>query len=139
MCLLPVLYICMCLHDSVSLVWIVFFFFKQKTAYEMRISDWSSDVCSSDLVDLGTMPLVDLTRFLACQLTDVESGMSLLFSTGLEMEGLPAERHAALLRRVIASKEAFFRYLRLLLSELDAPFAAARAAQAGPGDRKSVV
>src|SRR3546814_6395987 len=29
----------------------VFFFFKQKTAYEMRISDWSSDVCSSDLAD----------------------------------------------------------------------------------------
>src|SRR3546814_3049481 len=29
----------------------MFFFFKQKTAYEMRISDWSSDVCSSDLVD----------------------------------------------------------------------------------------
>src|SRR3546814_5075166 len=29
---------------------LVFFFFKQKTAYEMRISDWSSDVCSSDLV-----------------------------------------------------------------------------------------
>src|SRR3546814_5114887 len=29
----------------------VFFFFKQKTAYEMRISDWSSDVCSSDLSD----------------------------------------------------------------------------------------
>src|SRR3546814_6084744 len=37
---------CMC-----PSVWffIVFFFFKQKTAYEMRISDWSSDVCSSDL------------------------------------------------------------------------------------------
>src|SRR3546814_9312510 len=29
------------------------FFFKQKTAYEMRISDWTSDVCSSDLVELG--------------------------------------------------------------------------------------
>src|SRR3546814_4868751 len=29
----------------------LFFFFKQKTAYEMRISDWSSDVCSSDLLD----------------------------------------------------------------------------------------
>src|SRR3546814_13594952 len=29
----------------------MFFFFKQKTAYEMRISDWSSDVCSSDLLD----------------------------------------------------------------------------------------
>src|SRR3546814_10757341 len=30
-------------------VFYCFFFFKQKTAYEMRISDWSSDVCSSDL------------------------------------------------------------------------------------------
>src|SRR3546814_16942422 len=30
---------------------VFFFFFKQKTAYEMRISDWSSDVCSSDLTD----------------------------------------------------------------------------------------
>src|SRR3546814_7724161 len=29
----------------------MFFFFKQKTAYEMRISDWSSDVCSSDLLE----------------------------------------------------------------------------------------
>src|SRR3546814_13598193 len=35
----------MCYHDC-----LVFFFFKQKTAYEMRISDWSSDVCSSDLL-----------------------------------------------------------------------------------------
>src|SRR3546814_9261523 len=33
-----------------------FFFFKQKTAYEMRISDWSSDVCSSDL-QVGTKAL----------------------------------------------------------------------------------
>src|SRR3546814_3758025 len=33
-----------------------FFFFKQKTAYEMRISDWSSDVCSSDLLLLGLRP-----------------------------------------------------------------------------------
>src|SRR3546814_5461261 len=40
------------------LLWIaflVFFFFKQKTAYEMRISDWSSDVCSSDL-EPGSLP-----------------------------------------------------------------------------------
>src|SRR3546814_9363243 len=34
------------------LVWL--FFFKQKTAYEMRISDWSSDVCSSDLLETAT-------------------------------------------------------------------------------------
>src|SRR3546814_6638785 len=32
---------------------VVFFFFKQKTAYELRISDWSSDVCSSDLALLA--------------------------------------------------------------------------------------
>src|SRR3546814_6118871 len=34
----------------------VIFFFKQKTAYEMRISDWSSDVCSSDLVEEEDAP-----------------------------------------------------------------------------------
>src|SRR3546814_1483060 len=39
------------------------FFFKQKTAYEMRISDWSSDVCSSDLVaDRASDPLVPVVR-----------------------------------------------------------------------------
>src|SRR3546814_5060253 len=36
------------------LVKTLFFFFKQKTAYEMRISDWSSDVCSSDLYPMAT-------------------------------------------------------------------------------------
>src|SRR3546814_18496452 len=35
------------------LLCLLLFFFKQKTAYEMRISDWSSDVCSSDLIDLA--------------------------------------------------------------------------------------
>src|SRR3546814_9947763 len=52
-----------------------FFFFKQKTAYEMRISDWSSDVCSSDLrapelcaAGLGLMRalVTDGPRRLAC-------------------------------------------------------------------------
>src|SRR3546814_10891022 len=43
-----VLLIC-CLCISVYSFLLCFFFFKQKTAYEMRISDWSSDVCSSDL------------------------------------------------------------------------------------------
>src|SRR3546814_2592376 len=36
-------------HQQVFYRILVMFFFKQKTAYEMRISDWSSDVCSSDL------------------------------------------------------------------------------------------
>src|SRR3546814_5519911 len=48
------MYISVCVFETrlrslVVLYSIVFFFFKQKTAYEMRISDWSSDVCSSDL------------------------------------------------------------------------------------------
>src|SRR3546814_3703857 len=51
----------MCPYDVLSrwilrvlvVIWCcIFFFFKQKTAYEMRISDWSSDVCSSDLARL---------------------------------------------------------------------------------------
>src|SRR3546814_1787511 len=37
-------------------------FFKQKTAYEMRISDWSSDVCSSDLATLGAGSRVEWSR-----------------------------------------------------------------------------
>src|SRR3546814_1388606 len=39
------------LPDVWILVCVSIFFFKQKTAYEMRISDWSSDVCSSDLAE----------------------------------------------------------------------------------------
>src|SRR3546814_1447624 len=45
-----------------------FFFFKQKTAYEMRISDWSSDVCSSDL---------GLLRQLGCQRLALALGLAL--------------------------------------------------------------
>src|SRR3546814_19413143 len=46
---------------------VVVFFFKQKTAYEMRISDWSADVCSSDLStwarnDLGRLSALSLVR-----------------------------------------------------------------------------
>src|SRR3546814_5683554 len=47
----------MCVCKHLSMVWykltLLFLFFKQKTAYEMRISDWSSDVCSSDLASLA--------------------------------------------------------------------------------------
>src|SRR3546814_8168288 len=40
---------------------LIFFFFKQKTAYDMRISDWSSDVCSSDLKS----DMLDFADFIA--------------------------------------------------------------------------
>src|SRR3546814_9132250 len=41
---------CDCISHVSMCISFFFFFFKQKTAYEMRISDWSSDVCSSDLL-----------------------------------------------------------------------------------------
>src|SRR3546814_9952948 len=47
-----------------------FFFFKQKTAYEMRISDWSSDVCSSDLV-CGPVATCGSTSSVAAALVDL--------------------------------------------------------------------
>src|SRR3546814_3575957 len=46
-----ILFMCVDLCNMCIVFSLIFvFFFKQKTAYEMRISDWSSDVCSSDLV-----------------------------------------------------------------------------------------
>src|SRR3546814_7952620 len=47
------MYVCMtgCVSIGSLRFFFFVFFFKQKTAYEMRISDWSSDVCSSDLQD----------------------------------------------------------------------------------------
>src|SRR3546814_5778282 len=59
----------------------VFFFFKQKTAYEMRISDWSSDVCSSDLpstpthcfgVRMATREITELQRIFQSRLDTLD-------------------------------------------------------------------
>src|SRR3546814_1211926 len=49
------------LFVNLILFYVFFFFFKQKTAYEMRISDWSSDVCSSDL-PMSAQPRCRLDR-----------------------------------------------------------------------------
>src|SRR3546814_8679813 len=43
------MFVLLCVRVVILDSFLLFFFFKQKTAYEMRISDWSSDVCSSDL------------------------------------------------------------------------------------------
>src|SRR3546814_6146475 len=53
MCNVCVVSIIFILCVIILIFYLFFFFFKQKTAYEMRISDWSSDVCSSDL---GRLP-----------------------------------------------------------------------------------
>src|SRR3546814_8751077 len=61
----------MCIVSGMCCVmlFVIFFFFKQKTAYEMRISDWSSDVCSSDLqIAERQEPALELSR------SDVRSG-----------------------------------------------------------------
>src|SRR3546814_20438876 len=59
------------MYSVVCIVFFIFFFFKQKTAYEMRISDWSSDVCSSDLSVFPS--LSDLVRIavIGPELTDI--------------------------------------------------------------------
>src|SRR3546814_4485027 len=75
----------------------VFFFFKQKTAYEMRISDWSSDVCSSDLVraitGLGLKEAKDLVEGAP---QNVKEGASKAdadkFKKDLEAAGAPVEQ-----------------------------------------------
>src|SRR3546814_7889538 len=62
----------MCIYyiDHISLLSLAificsFFFFKQKTAYEMRISDWSSDVCSSDLARKHGVSQADVYQLMA--------------------------------------------------------------------------
>src|SRR3546814_14448518 len=56
---------------------LLFFFFKQKTAYEMRISDWSADVCSSDLGWLGVILTAWCTYFFRdpARITPVRDGL----------------------------------------------------------------
>src|SRR3546814_3160584 len=58
----------------------VFFFFKQKTAYEMRISDWSSDVCSSDL----------LVGFAGMSVALIDTGDGLVLVDGALPQAAPA-------------------------------------------------
>src|SRR3546814_9489999 len=72
------------------------FFFKQKTAYEMRISDWSSDVCSSDLVAHVNVLFLDIQD---------RAGLSVL----VDFKHDKAKRHAH--RRCISNAPlaAFFR------------------------------
>src|SRR3546814_2675343 len=78
-----------------------FFFFKQKTAYEMRISDWSSDVCSSDLgIAWGLTGLLRAVPFHA-RAKRLYLPVDLLRETGLRIDDLFELRRAPALCDVV--------------------------------------
>src|SRR3546814_18269438 len=97
-------------------LFLIFFFFKQKTAYEMRISDWSSDVCSSDLAGDTGSPEVqvailserikNLTEHLQTHAKDFHSRRGLLVMVGQRRRLLDylkrknAERYQELVKRL---------------------------------------
>src|SRR3546814_4738958 len=71
-------------------MWSFFFFFKQKTAYEMRISDWSSDVCSSDLM------FCDRVAQQAAQLATMLGGLdAIVFTAGIGERSAPVRAAVA--------------------------------------------
>src|SRR3546814_10176652 len=72
-----------------------FFFFKQKTAYEMRISDWSSDVCSSDLGRMIDVDIATVTRE-ALASTTLASG-SLVYAQQIQLRSQVTGRVAEVL------------------------------------------
>src|SRR3546814_19206768 len=69
---------------------VCFFFFKQKTAYEMRISDWSSDVCSSDLLGRLVRAVAELTaRCLTGEIPAFAGMTTLIISVIPAQAGIP--------------------------------------------------
>src|SRR3546814_1224329 len=83
------------------LVFCFFFFFKQKTAYEMRISDWSSDVCSSDLASVGCALSSDLPTLLAFRaLQGLSAGVGLIVGRALIRDVLHGDDAQRLMSQV---------------------------------------
>src|SRR3546814_6245172 len=68
------MYICSCCVFFV-------FFFKQKTAYDMRISDWSSDVCSSDLISVDHTTIY---RWVQCYAPEMEKRLRWFWRRGFD-------------------------------------------------------
>ena len=80
---------------------------------------------------LGKIALRDVTRWLGMRLLDKETGLELIFSLGTVLHGLPEARTSEILRSIIENREAFLRYIRMLLG--DATDAAASLFAAGKG------
>src|SRR3546814_3205644 len=89
-----------------------FFFFKQKTAYEMRISDWSSDVCSSDLGSLTTLDVIAIGLASIALFDAVLTGLrSYVFSRTTSK--IDVELGARLFRHIVALPLAWFESRRV--------------------------
>lgn len=88
-------------------------------------------------VELGALSIADISRFVAFRLSDPKGLATILFTIGCEIEGLSTDRISAVWRSVIDSREAFLRYLRLLLSNLDDPFGAQLAIAGASAGRKA--
>src|SRR3546814_3844176 len=104
------------------LVYVFVFFFKQKTAYEMRISDWSSDVCSSDLgVKLEkTKNREDETRFkLTINLEVAE--VKAVTERGVNKEELVGKKHNESFYIVPAKAEEGIGLIRAFYADIGLP------------------
>src|SRR3546814_3512847 len=110
----------------------VVFFFKQKTAYEMRISDWSSDVCSSDLgapvpsVSQTAEPTVPTVRAMVASSTNV-SGEAIHTAPSRDDGSI-----RAYIRMMFSQTNVSALCPPSAATSMRAPFAAASAASAAP-------
>src|SRR3546814_2506119 len=84
---------------------VLFFFFKQKTAYEMRISDWSSDVCSSDLLQI--IEMIDQVRNTRTGVTETNSALNAesLAKGAVGSEGVQSMMQAGAQRQKLIARE----------------------------------
>lgn len=81
-------------------------------------------------LDIAALPLADVTRFFAIHVRDASGKVERRFTLGLELEGLPSNRTESVVRSLVHDREAFLRYLKLLLAELSDPYSAQIAARA---------
>src|SRR3546814_1801204 len=129
----------------------IFFFFKQKTAYEMRISDWSSDVCSSDLnATAEGLPLATALGFVPFTTIRQHQGLSptmplaeLKPGERVRPMGATDDMVPGLYSRALGmDRDAFFERLArdsqaVVLSRDHEPVGCALLRRFGRGDRKS--
>ena len=94
------------------------------TRGEAHARDILSMLQEGSAANIGVLPIADITRFLGFRLVDASGKAEAIFTLGVVIDGLPDNRHQAILRKMIDSRETFLQYLRLLLANLSDPFSA---------------